>query len=214
MPGTIVDRGSGHPLVFIPGLQGRWEFMRRTVDALASAGRVVTFSLDEVDADRRFNADRGLSGYVEHIEHTLDALQIERAAICGVSFGGIVALQFAARRPDRTSALILVSTPGPRWRLAPGRRLFARLPWLAAPFFFAGMPRRLREELVRAIPNPRERAELRWEQARTLRIAPVSPARMAARARLIDAADAVSACARVRMPTRRPRDGAHAGCHR
>ena len=30
----IIDRGSGPPLVLIPGLQGRWEYVRPTVDAL------------------------------------------------------------------------------------------------------------------------------------------------------------------------------------
>jgi pimeloyl-ACP methyl ester carboxylesterase len=189
------------PLVFIPGLQGRWEFMRRAVDALAPYCRVLTFSLDEVDASRRFNRDKGLDGYVDHIERMLDAHDIDRAVICGVSFGGVVALRFAARRPGRTSALILVSTPGPRWTLARRQRLFARLPWLAAPLFFVGMPRRLREEIARAIPDSRERAAFRWEQARTLRRASVSPRRMAARARLIGTADAVSDCARVVAPT-------------
>ena len=189
------------PLVFIPGLQGRWEYMRRAVDALASVGRVVTFSLDDVDAGRRFNADRGLDGYVEHIEHLLDARQIDRAVICGVSFGGIVALHFAAHRPNRTSALILVSTPGPHWRLTPSRRILARFAWIGAPVFFAGMPWRLHEELRCAMPDLRERAALIWEQARTLAHAPVSPARMAARARLIDATGALSACGRVTAPT-------------
>jgi pimeloyl-ACP methyl ester carboxylesterase len=131
----------------------------------------------------------------------LDALNLDRAVICGVSFGGVVALKFAARRPERTSALILVSTPGPRWALAPRQRFFVRFPWLTAPLFFVGMPSRLREEIARAIPDSRERAALRREQALTLRRAPVSPRRMAARARLIDAADAVADCARVISPT-------------
>jgi pimeloyl-ACP methyl ester carboxylesterase len=189
------------PLVFIPGLQGRWEYMRRAVDALAPFCRVLTFSLDEVDASRRFNRDKGLDGYVDHIQRMLDAQDIDRAVICGVSFGGVVALRFAARRPERTSALILVSTPGLRWSLARRQRLFTRFPWLTAPLFFVGMPRRLREEIVRAIPDSRERAALRWEQARTLGRAPVSPRRMAARARLIATADAASECARVVVPT-------------
>ena len=31
----IIDRGSGPPLVLIPGLQGRWEYLRPAVDALS-----------------------------------------------------------------------------------------------------------------------------------------------------------------------------------
>ena len=48
---NIVDRGSGPPLVLIPGLQGRWEYQHATVDALSSSFRVITFSLDGADLD-------------------------------------------------------------------------------------------------------------------------------------------------------------------
>ena len=48
----IVDRGSGIPIVVIPGIQGRWEWMSPTVDALAARCRVITFSLaDEPSAE-------------------------------------------------------------------------------------------------------------------------------------------------------------------
>ena len=43
----------------------------------------------------------------------LDHLRIRRAHICGVSFGGKVALDFARRYPDRTLKLILAATHGP-----------------------------------------------------------------------------------------------------
>ena len=41
----MIDRGNGTPIVLIPGLQGRWEWMRPAVDALARHHRVITFSL-------------------------------------------------------------------------------------------------------------------------------------------------------------------------
>ena len=41
----MIDIGTGPPLVLIPGLQGRWEWMRPAVDALARRFRVLTFSL-------------------------------------------------------------------------------------------------------------------------------------------------------------------------
>ena len=42
---TVIDRGHGTPLVLVPGIQGRWEYMRPAVDALAERFRVVTFDL-------------------------------------------------------------------------------------------------------------------------------------------------------------------------
>jgi hypothetical protein len=41
----IFTEGSGPPLVLIPRLEGRWEYMRAAADALARSFRVVTFSL-------------------------------------------------------------------------------------------------------------------------------------------------------------------------
>jgi pimeloyl-ACP methyl ester carboxylesterase len=44
---------------------------------------------------------------------TMDALAIERATLVGNSFGAAVALRAAAVAPDRTAALVLVSSPAP-----------------------------------------------------------------------------------------------------
>ena len=41
----MIDLGSGTPLVLVPGIQGRWEWMRPTVEALARHFRVLSFSL-------------------------------------------------------------------------------------------------------------------------------------------------------------------------
>jgi pimeloyl-ACP methyl ester carboxylesterase len=44
---------------------------------------------------------------------TLDALELERAALIGNSFGGAVALRVAAVAPDRVTAMVLVSAHAP-----------------------------------------------------------------------------------------------------
>jgi 3-oxoadipate enol-lactonase len=198
----IVDRGSGPPLVFIPGLQGRWEYMRRTVDALAESCRVITFSLcDEPAAEFPFDPARGLDNYVGQVDAALNDLGIRKAAISGLSFGGIIALHVAASHADRATALILVSTPGPGWRLRPIHAVYAEWPWLFAPLFFAGMPRRLRAELTAALPDRHERWAFKWEQVRTFFRAPLHPSRMAARAKLIASSDPAADCARIAVPT-------------
>ena len=56
---TIIERGDGPPLVLIPGLQGRWEYVRPTVDALSQYFRVLSFSLcDEPTAKAAFDPQR------------------------------------------------------------------------------------------------------------------------------------------------------------
>jgi pimeloyl-ACP methyl ester carboxylesterase len=198
----VFEQGQGTPLVFIPGLQGRWEYTRVTVDALAGDFRVLTFSLgDEPSAEFAFESDRGFDSYADQVLAVMDAKAIERAAICGVSFGGLVALRFAARHPGRTAALVLASTPGPGWHLRPRHDLYARWPYVCGPLFLAEIPFRAREELVAALPDAADRRRFSRSILRTLVSAPISLRRMAWRARLIGSYDATPDCARVSAPT-------------
>jgi pimeloyl-ACP methyl ester carboxylesterase len=198
----IIDRGSGDPLVLVPGIQGRWEYQRAAIDALAASFRVLTFSLcDEPAAKTDYDRDAALDSFVAQISRVLDSKAIERAVICGVSFGGVVALRFAARHPERTRALVLVSTPGPGWRLRPRHDVYARRPRLYGPLFLIESPFRVRREIMMAIPSRRGRLRFALAQLRTLAQAPVSLARIAARARLLGTGERAQECAAITAPT-------------
>jgi pimeloyl-ACP methyl ester carboxylesterase len=196
----IVDRGTGPPLIVIPGIQGRWEYLRPAVKELSMRHRVLTWSLPD---ERRFHGEyeHGLDGFAEMIERILDERGISRAVICGVSFGGRIALRFAARRPARTAGLVLVSTPGPRWHLRESHRHFARSPWLSAPAFFIGASDRMQREIRLALPRTRDRFRFVLRMASLALTAPASPARMAARALMIDGVSSANDCALVTCPT-------------
>src|SRR5262245_51750655 len=127
----IIERGTGVPLVLIPGIQGRWEYMSDTVDALAASCRVFTFPLgDEPSANAACDPTGGIDGFAAQVEAVLDDRGVASAVICGASFGGLVALRTAARFPSRVSALIMASTPGPHWHLRARHRFYAGHPWL------------------------------------------------------------------------------------
>ncbi len=198
-PFTIVERGAGAPLVLIPGIQGRWEYSRALVTALARSYRVITFSLGDERAGR--TGPQPIDVFADQVESVLDRLGVERAAIVGVSFGGLVALRFAAVRPHRTAALTMVSAPGPRWHLRPRHDIYARLPGLFGPLFLIESPFRLRKEIQAALPDWRARLAYLREQAGIVAVARVSLARMAARARLIGSYDRVADAAAVTAPT-------------
>jgi 3-oxoadipate enol-lactonase len=199
---SLIDRGAGTPLVLLPGIQGRWEYLRPAVDALAASFRVLTFSLcGERGSGLRFDPSRGLDNYADQIGRVLDDRGLDRAVICGVSFGGLAALRFAASRPDRTDALVLASTPGPLWRLRASHQIYTQAPWLFGPIFLAGAPGRLRREIAVALPDPRARRRFLGGQIRTLLTSPLSLTRMAERARLISILDRVADCRRVTAPT-------------
>ena len=204
----IVDRGSGPPIVLIPGIHGRWEYFSRTVDALSQCARVITFSLQDTltpqpavpRQDARSRQD-GLDTYVDQVERALTERAVSRAIVCGISFGGLIALRFAAREPGRVTALVLVSTPGPGFHLPPSHERYMRRPWLFAPLFFAGAPCRLLDEIRTALPGRVDRWAFHWRQLQTLVRAPLSPARMAARARLIASARPAADCRTITAPT-------------
>ena len=142
----IVDIGSGAPIVVIPGIQGRWEWMKPGIDAVAQRSRVITFSLcDEPTSGGHFDERAGFWCYVDQVREALDASGIDRAAICGVSYGGLIAAAFAARHPERVSSLVLVSALPPAWEPDARVSFYTRFPWLLTPLFCFGSLRLYRE---------------------------------------------------------------------
>ena len=199
---SIVDRGSGPPLVLVPGLQGRWEYLRATVEALSAFFRVLTFPLcGERGSGGTVDPAAGLDNYTAQIADVLARKELDRATICGVSFGGRTALRFAATFPAATDALVLVSTPGPGYHLSRRHAIYVRAPWLFGPLFLAETPFRLGAELRVALPDARQRRGFARAALRSLFTEPVSLSRMAARAQLLTAGDPVGDCARVAAPT-------------
>jgi len=186
----IIDRGTGPALVLIPGLQGRWEYMRATVDALSASFRVITFSLGTGDLD----------DLARHVVAALDEARIPRATICGVSFGGLVALRVAAAHADRCERLVLASTPPPALQLRRRHELYLKAPWLLGPLFVVETPFRLRHELRAAMPDPGERRRFSLGALRTALRAPVSIRGMASRAKLVLSDAAARDCAAIVAP--------------
>lgn len=178
----LFDSGIGAPLVVVPGIQGRWEWMRPGIDALSASCRVVTFSLcDEPCSEGRFDARQGFACYVDQVRDALDQAHLERAAICGISYGGLIAVAFAARYPSRVSALVLVSALPPMWTPNARVRAYLRTPRLLAPIFWITAPLHVRRELAAAVPNLGDRVRLAARSClRVLRHRPVA-ARMARR---------------------------------
>src|SRR5262249_11480843 len=121
--------------------------------------------------------------------------------VCGVSFGGLVAVRFAAVYPHRVKALVLVSTPGPDMHLRRRHEMYARLPGVLGPLFFAETPFRVRPELLSSLPDRSERWRFsRWMLA-TFARAPVSARRMAARAALLSSNRVLDDCSKISAPT-------------
>lgn len=142
---TIVDQGRGEAIVLIPGIQGRWEWMRPGVEALSRGCRVITFSLCDEPTARDDAGAEGFDRYVDQVARALDAAGLQQAAIAGVSFGGLIAAAFAARHPERVTSLVLVSALPPSWKLDTRAHFYLRSPRLFAPLFCLSSLRLYRE---------------------------------------------------------------------
>jgi pimeloyl-ACP methyl ester carboxylesterase len=181
----IVDLGSGVPVVVVPGIQGRWEWIRPGVEALAARCRVITFSLaDEPAARGAFDAGGGFASYVQQVVEALDDRGVDRAVVCGISYGGLIAAAVAARHPARTLGLVLVSALPPSWRPDRRARFYLRAPRLLLPLFVLASLR-LYREFVAASGGVLRAAPVAVRHALNVLAHPFSPARMARRVQLI-----------------------------
>ena len=178
----IIDKGTGTPIVLIPGLQGRWEWMRPTVDALAKHHRVITFSLcDERTSPFPCDPEKAFENYIEQVDLALDRAQLDRAVIAGVSYGGLIATEFAARHPQRVAGLVLASALHKTWRPDLRQLRFLRAPRLLLPLFLATAPGRMNPELAAAMPRTSDRLRFKARQGASAAFALASPSRMARR---------------------------------
>jgi len=175
----MIEQGHGPALVLVPGLPGPWSYVAPAVRALSAHFRVLTMSL---------GPECTIASDVARIVAALDERRVDRAVVCGISFGGLIALRFAADHPERVSALVLASAPGPGFRLRPRHRFYARWPRIFGPLFLLETPFHLRHDLHLSL-------------VRAAATAPVSFAKIAQRAQLLESTDIAADCTRVTAPT-------------
>jgi len=99
--------GVGPPLVLVPGLAGGYELLGPLARLLAKKYRVISFQLrgenDCFALRRRFT----LEDLVQDLAEFLAWHRLEQPALMGVSFGGVLALEFAASYASRIRSLII-----------------------------------------------------------------------------------------------------------
>lgn len=86
---------------------GLWE---RTVPNLTSSFRLVRMDTRGHGASDAPAGEYSLDDLADDALAVLDAAGVQRAAICGVSLGGMIGMTLALRAPERVSALVLGCT--------------------------------------------------------------------------------------------------------
>lgn len=103
----------GPVLVLVNGLLTDLSSWAGHLDAYTDTFRVLTY-----DCRGQGGSDKPVEGPYLPEQHTadlkglLDGLGLEKVALLGVSNGGLIAMRFAARYPERVTALVLANTYG------------------------------------------------------------------------------------------------------
>lgn len=101
--------GAGQPVVAFHGAVGGAETMEWFIESFAGRFRVIVPSLGECDDPAEVSSA---------VAAILDAEKIDRAAVFGISMGGLVAHALIDACPDRIDRVVLISCGGPRWTRA------------------------------------------------------------------------------------------------
>jgi pimeloyl-ACP methyl ester carboxylesterase len=121
---SLLEAGTGAPVVAIHGLGASKASFLATVAALAPRFRVIAIDLPGFgDSDKPVGAPYDARYFAGAVVELLDALGIDRAHLIGNSLGGRVALEAGLRAPERVRRLALLA-PSMAWR--------SKRPWAPA----------------------------------------------------------------------------------
>jgi 3-oxoadipate enol-lactonase len=147
----VAERGAGAPLLLIMGLGASLDTWVAQLDAFAMRHRVIAFDNRGAGRSDTPPPPWTVADMAADAIGVLDALDVDRAHVLGVSMGGMIAQEMAIRHPERVDRLVVAlsfARPDPlrrefllhrRWaRLQgadPQRESMAHLPWLLSPTF-------------------------------------------------------------------------------
>ncbi len=107
------DQGSGPAVLLMQGTNGDLADWDGWAAVLAKRYRVLRFDMPGFGLSGRLRSGNySVDRMNSLIDAFMDQMGVERFAIAGTSYGGLVAFRYAATRTDRITALILASSAG------------------------------------------------------------------------------------------------------
>src|SRR5215218_2271434 len=102
------ERGAGEPLLLIMGFGGSLAGWRpEFLDGLARSFRVIAFDNRGTGLSDKPEGSTTVAQMADDGVGLLDALDIPRAHVMGISMGGMIAQELALRHPERVVGLVL-----------------------------------------------------------------------------------------------------------
>jgi aminoacrylate hydrolase len=103
-------KGEGDPIVFVSGLGGVGRYWEPQVSAFSRSFKVITYDQRGTGASDRLQRKFSLDEMAAELAKLMDALDIPRAHIVGLSTGGAIGQTLAIEQPQRVNRLVMCST--------------------------------------------------------------------------------------------------------
>jgi pimeloyl-ACP methyl ester carboxylesterase len=126
-----VESGEGESILLIPGAWSTYRFWNRITPFLSKHYRILALDyLGAGDSDKpRSGFDYTFEEQADLIARMMDILQISKVHIVGTSYGGGIALNLAARHPDRVGRIVSIEGNGMKHKKVPYRPMEGLLKW-------------------------------------------------------------------------------------
>jgi len=99
--------GSGPTLVLVPGLAGGIDLLSPLIHQLSSHFNVISYQLRGESDCFALRRPFEIADLVDDLDEFLSTQCIESPILMGVSFGGLIAMEYASRFPNRIDKLIV-----------------------------------------------------------------------------------------------------------
>jgi len=100
--------GAGDPVLLLHGHNGSWLAWAPLLAELADRDVYTLDTVGDPGGSTQIAPIPSVAELVEWLRETLDALDLQRPNVMGMSYGGWIAAHFAATHPERVAALVLI----------------------------------------------------------------------------------------------------------
>ena len=141
--------GQGEPVVFLHGASGTGTGWAPYADSRSGRAMYAIDTIGDLGRSRQQKPVESADDLSLWLDETLARLGLDHAHLAGTSYGGFLALNLAASRPDRVRSLYLIEPAG----LV--RVIIARfMAWGMSSLFASLLPASLRRMAARRLRNP------------------------------------------------------------
>ena len=118
---TFGKRGTALPVIAVnggPGLSHAYMVQNDLWERVARQRLVVFYDQRGTGASKRLQAGapQTMDAQVADLEAVRQALALDKVALVGDSYGGLLSMAYAAAHPEHMARLVLSDSPGPSWK--------------------------------------------------------------------------------------------------